>query len=309
MKFSYHKNCIGKPVKKFDEAEKRWNLWCGNKKINLGYGWVTVDLEFENIFDLLTIDGCAIAPALTNDHRIEENFLSHELALVDIDGGMTLEELQEHPFYKLYGSGYYTTSSHTDTDPRFRIIYRLPEPITDPEHMRMIYEGLMALHGSADVSCRDSARLFYGTVNAKHRELTGRFVDIFGLEIILEAYDFIMQEKKLIYQSTNNTNKEHEPASLQDVEQILDELRRHYSDLEYSRRRDVTWAVLSAVDKNNAISLMRARWPDADKTMKYEGFVNDHKRVAIRLGTVIVMIRKHNPNYGKRLVLQNNNII
>jgi hypothetical protein len=301
MKFSYHKDCIGKPEKRFNEEKKRYELWISTTKINLGYGWISAELEFEEIYELISAGGYAIAPALTSDHRTEETFLSHELALVDIDGGMSLAELQLHPFYKLYGSGYYTTPSHTATDQRFRIIYRLPCAITDPEAMRIIYQGLMVLHGSADIACKDSARLFYGTVNAEHREITDRMVDLEGIEIICKAYDIAMAERA--QQNTHTVkddNRTFAPATVEDVAEILDELRRHYTDLEYITRRDVTWAVLSSVGNADTVRLMRERWPDADKTMTYEGFVNDHKRTSLKLGTVVIMIRKHNPNFRKK---------
>jgi hypothetical protein len=301
MKFSYHKDCIGKPEKRFNEEKRRYELWIGNTKINLGYGWKTADLEFEEIYELISAGGNAIAPALTSDHRTEESFLSHEIALVDIDGGMTLQQLQEHPFYKLYGSGYYTTPSHRDDDPRFRIIYRLPIPITDPEAMRIIYQGLMMLHDHADIACKDSARLFYGTINAEHRELTNKMVDEEGIEIICRAYDIAMEERsQQSTQTFKDDGRTFAPATLEDVTELLDELRLYYSDLEYITRRDVTWAVLGAVGNADTVGLMRDRWPDADKTMTYEGFVNDYKHSTIGIGTIYHMIRRHNPNFRKK---------
>lgn len=300
MRFSYHKDCIGKPEKRVNLITHRPELWIGDKKINLGYGWNTAELEFEEIYELISNGGYAIAPALNSDNRCEENFVSHELALVDIDSGMTLSQLQDHPFYKLYGSGYYTTPSHTDEDPRFRIIYRLPCEISDPEAMRIIYQGLLVLHGAADISCKDSARLFYGTINAKHRELTNRTIDQEGIEIICKAYDIAKEERaQQQTHSVKNDNRTFAPAGVEEVGELLDELRKHYNDLSYSLRRDVTWAVLSAVSKTDAIELMRARWSDFDKNGKYEMIVDAYKRASLHLGTIVVMIRKHNPNFKK----------
>jgi hypothetical protein len=299
MKFSYHRDCIGKPEKKFNEETKRVELWIGNKKINLGYGWITADLEFEEIYELISAGGTAIAPALISDHRTEETFVSHEIALVDIDGGMTLQQLQEHPFYKLYGSGYYTTPSHRDDDPRFRIIYRLPVPIADPEAMRIIYQGLMALHGNADIACKDSARLFYGTIDAKHRELTNRIVTKEGIEIICLAYDMAM-EQRVKTVAVKDDSRNFDPVTVEDVAELLDELRKYYTDLEYVTRRDVTWAIASAIGNAETVRLMRDRWSDTGKTMTYEGFVADRKTTALTLGTIYHMIRKHNPMFRKQ---------
>jgi hypothetical protein len=308
MKFSYHRDCIGKPERRINE-QGRPELWISDKKINLGYGWKTADLEFEEIYELISAGGHAIAPALVGDHRTEENFISHEIALVDIDSGMTLKQLQEHPFYQLYGSGYYTTPSHKDDDPRFRIIYRLPVPITDPEAMRIIYQGLLALHGAADISCKDSARLFYGTVDAEHRELTDRMVTEEGIEIICLAYDLAMEERqKAVSAAVKNDNRTYDPVSIDDVAELLDELRKHYTDLSYSLRRDVTWAILSVVNKTDAVQLMRARWSDSDKNGKYEMIVDAYKRAQLHLGTIVVMIRKHDPMFRKSNAIGNETI-
>jgi hypothetical protein len=297
IKFSYHKDCIGKPEKR--EIDGKQTLWVGDKRINLGYGWKTAELPFEEIYELLSAAGYAFAPALNSDHRIQQTFISHELALVDIDSGMTLEELQEFPFYQMYGSGYYTTPSHTDAEPRFRILYRLPVAITDPEIMRVIYEGLLAVHGEADISCKDPVRLFYGTVDAKHREITNRSIDAEGLELLLAARDIVLGEQKKEIKVIND-NRDFEPKTVEQVAELLDELRKHYSDLSYYIRRDVTWAVAGTVGNQETVNLMRSRWNDSEKTMKYETFVNDRKRTSLTMGTIYHLIRQHNTMFGKQ---------
>jgi hypothetical protein len=299
MKFSYHRYCVGKPEKKFSDGKLTY--WVGNRKINLGYDWITAELEFEEIFELLSVGGYAFAPALNTEHRIQENFVSHELALVDIDSGMTIAELKQHPFYQLYGSGYYTTPSHTDTEPRFRILYRLPVAITEAETMRVIYEGLLAVHGSADISCKDAVRLFYGTVDAKHREITDRSIDAQGLELLIQARDIVIEQQQRNAPSIKHDDREYEPKTVEQVAELLDELRKYYVDLSYHLRRDVTWAVASAVSNIETVQLMRSRWNDSDKTMKYETFVNDRKKTALTLGTIYHIIRQHNPSFAKPL--------
>lgn len=298
--FSYHKDCIGKPEKRLMPGDDKETLWLGNKKINLGYGWITGELSFEDIYELLSVGGYAFAPALNSDHRIEANFVSHALALVDIDGGMTLEELQAFPFYQLYGSGYYTTPSHTDLNPRFRILYRLPCAITDAMTMRVIYSGLLAVHSSSDRACKDAVRLFYGTVNAQHREITDRMIDAEGLQLLVQANDIVFERSQPKNVDLKHNMRAYEPKSADEVADLLDELRKYYHSLPYDTRRDVTWAVMSAVDGATAVGLLRSRWTDANSTMKYESFANDRKRNDLSLGTIYHMIRQHNPTYGKK---------
>lgn len=295
MKFAYHPHCVGKPEKRANNE-----LWSNNRRINLGYGWITTKLEFEEIYELISVDGIAIAPALSDEHRTESNFVSSEIAMVDIDGGMTIEQLKAHPFYQLYGSGFYTTPSHTNSNPRFRIIYKMPCPITDPEAMRIVYEGLMMLHGSADVACKDSARLFYGTVNAQHREITNRSVDEEGVAIICKAYDIAQAERAQQIPMPVKDTRVFETADIVEVELLLDDLKKHYDILEYHQRRDVCWAVMSVLSGSDAVSVMRARWPDGSLNGKYEAFVKGYKRSDLHLGTIVIMIRRCDNDYRKR---------
>jgi hypothetical protein len=297
--FSYHKDCIGpKPEKRLVPGDTRETLWIGNKKINLGYGWQTAELPFEDIYELLSVHGYAFAPALSCDHRERPNFVSHEIALVDIDGNMTLEELHQHPFYCAYGSGYYTTSSHTEEHHKFRILYRLPCAITDADTMETIYEGLIALHqAKADKACKDAVRLFYGSLNAAKREMTDRMIDAEALQLIVLAADSVrppVKEVRLI-----DDSREYEPKTAEQVEELLDELCKYYPVLRYETRRDVTWAVMSAVDPATAIALLRSRWSDSNSTGKYEMFANDRKTNKLSLGTIYHMIRLYDPLYGR----------
>jgi hypothetical protein len=295
--FSYHKNCIGKPEKR--QVNGRQTLWIGDQRINLGYGWTTTQLPIEEIYQLLSRYGVAFAPALTSDHRIDANFVSHQLALVDIDSGMTIDELKVMSFYQQYGTGYYTTPSHTEESHRFRILYQLPVPVTDAATMRVIYEGLLAVHGAADIACKDAVRLFYGTVEARHRELTHRQIDSDGLLALLSARDQhqARQIKPVRTQSTRTPVTT--TTTTEQVAEILDELQRWYPALPYHQRLDVTWAVLSCQSPADTINLMRSRWPDAELNGKYEAAIDSYRRDELHLGTVVHMIRQHNPMYRR----------
>jgi hypothetical protein len=243
----------------------------------------------------LSEGGYAISPALKSNHRDEANFLSSELALIDIDDGMTLEDLETFEFYQLYGAGYYTTPSHSDANHRFRLIYRLPGVVTDPSTMRMIYRGLLTIHGVADTSCKDSARLFYGTINAVKKSMTDRIIDEEGLGLIISAYDYDNENKPV--KIIEYKDHDFEPKSVEELGQILDELKRHYPDLRNGPRSEVTWAVAGSCSAQDTIKLMRSRWPDNEKTEKYENFMASYKRKLISIGTLYYMIRQYNPEF------------
>jgi hypothetical protein len=59
------------------------------------------------------------------------------------------------------------------------------------------------------------------------------------------------------------------------------------------------------VNKTDAIQLMRARWSDGDKNGKYEMIVDAYKRASLHLGTIVVMIREHNPGFRKSNAIGN----
>jgi hypothetical protein len=298
IKFSYHRVCRGKPDKRLNAETNKNELWQGNIKINLGYGWQTTEQSFEDIYEMLSAGGYAFAPALTSDHRDQTTFVSHQVALVDIDSGMTIDELKQLPFYQKYGSGYYTTPSHTAEEPRFRILYRFEAPVTDTGLMRMVYEGLLSIHGAADASCKDPARLFFGTINAEHREITDRYVDIDGgFAEILQAYIAKEARQPKPQPVAATTGQQFPKKTVEEVAELLDDLRRYYPTLDYHTRRDVTWCVMSEMTGPQTISLMRSRWDDSDSAGKYETTVSDYKRASFHLGTIVIMIRKHNPTY------------
>jgi hypothetical protein len=297
ISFSYHKHCIGKP-----EKRATGELWCGNERINLGYGWATVALTYEEVFVMLSEGGYALGPALKSDHRDKSNFQSHQLALVDIDDGMSIAQLKQLEFYQRFGSGYYTTPSHTEAAPRFRVIYRLDKPVLDGEQMRALYEGLLAIHGAADISCKDPARLFYGTVEAQHAERTQRTLTEQGTAEALQARQRVLDARNQANLVPLRSGVQYDAPDLQQVQAALDDLRKHYPDLQYAVRFKVTRAVAAHIGVPQAVVAMRTRWPDTDKTVKYEELLKDPLQSGgPTLGSVIYMIRDADPSYRKSL--------
>ena len=88
MKLSIHETIRGKPSK--------------DSNVNLGYGWMNIDCAWADVFALITEDGVATSAELTCENRKEANFVSRELIMVDIDSGMTIEDLFNNDFYNLY---------------------------------------------------------------------------------------------------------------------------------------------------------------------------------------------------------------
>jgi hypothetical protein len=155
-------------------------------KTRLGNDWCNIDESYNGVFELITVDGFATSSELSDSHRCEENFFSRELLMIDIDGGMTLEELFIHPFYKKFGAGYYTTPSHTDQEPRFRILFRAEEPITDSENYKWMMSGLMSIFKCADTICGDPTRVYFGTVNCPNKEIRDKVLSMKAIQKLID---------------------------------------------------------------------------------------------------------------------------
>lgn len=238
MKLSIHSTIHGKPSKVLcDDGKTRY--YCDGQKVSLGYGWVNVESEWDDVFNLITVDGCATAPYLSCDNRKDATFVEHCLALVDIDSGMTIEQLFEHPFYDVFGAGFYTTPSHTDSDHRFRIIHRLEQPITNAEEMRLLYRALMGEYGNADASCKDAARLFFGTVNCLLKEQRSNTLP-------KDVVDYLVSElrSKDAEQVKTMDQVEYPPLNDEKKQRIIDLLKQSYIG-QYEQWRNIGWGMRS----------------------------------------------------------------
>ncbi|MDT4289604.1 hypothetical protein RO575_08540 [Methylomonas sp. MO1] len=160
----------GKP----DKIDKK--LLYGGKTINVSKDWCNIELSPSDLFELLTVKGCPICCKLNGDRRKSENFISHSVAMIDIDSGMRIDELSGHEFYLNYGYGYYTTPSHTDDAHKFRIIFILENDVKSTDAMTKLYKAIIKIFTSADKSCNDSVRFFNGTINAFHKEIIGNYL-------------------------------------------------------------------------------------------------------------------------------------
>jgi hypothetical protein len=233
MKVSFNDQWIGRPIK--DQNNK---LWHNGKQVYPGYQWSEVDESFETIFNALTVTGLAIGPVVKDGHRNRENFISHSIALVDIDKGMTIEELLTNDFYLKYGSGYYTSPSYTEEHHKFRIIFVLDDEITDIENLRHLYIGLMMVFECADTNCKDGSRLFYGSINAPRKEMTNRTLPSTMVKGLIKlSRDEAMERWKTV----DITKTYDEPSDAQ-KQKIIELLKRTFVG-DYEIWRTIGWGL------------------------------------------------------------------
>lgn len=143
----------------------------------LEYGspmWRSFNASFEN----KEIDLWGLAEAVYMGHPITtwhknrwrhgDNFLLGQHIGLDFDSGdekSSLDHLKCDPFVEQYASLIYTTPSHTEENPRSRVIFLLDQPIMQPKNYTMAATALLWIFGTADRQCKDPARFFYGSID------------------------------------------------------------------------------------------------------------------------------------------------
>jgi hypothetical protein len=121
-----------------------------------------VTLTLDEMIDQICNKGYAYCCAQLKDEskRNNENFKFAEIFAIDVDDGLTIDEALE---LDVTSSALflYTTANHRPDKHRFRIVFDLPRPVSDPETYKAIVNKFIALYGS-DRNTKDEARIFYG---------------------------------------------------------------------------------------------------------------------------------------------------
>lgn len=286
MKIAFHDFVKGKP-EQTKINDKVYVLQQDGHTVNLGYGWFNVDLPYKDIFELITVDGLATSSELKNDHRADINFVSRQLFMVDIDNGMTIQELFNNDFYNEFGCGFYTTKRHTDDNHRFRIMFMTEEPITDVNTCKKIIRGLLTMFESADTSCKDASRIYYGTVNCQIKECREKYLPKYITDELVKLIDSLDNNKQSNYVPTTYDNKQTIPVDM--VNELLYLISQKTGNLrgEYEQWRTIAWATCHTVGMNDAHNLMMRYWPDKTKKEIKTLTSWKHKSDSPTVGTLI----------------------
>lgn len=280
MKLSIHPDIKGKP-KQTDRG-----YFVDNKQVNLGYGWMNIDVEWDQIFELITNDGYATSAELSSDNRKEEYFLSRQLFMVDIDDGMTIQELLNDDFYNCFGAGFYTTARHTDDAHRFRIVFVTENPITNSNDVKKLTRGLLTMFRSADISCKDATRLYYGAPNCVIKESANRILSKEACDELIRMIDEIDRET----QKATQTLIQLDTVDEEFVDYLLNKISHKVGTLkgDYNVWLSIAWATCHAIGLHQAKNLMMKYWP-AKTTKEKHAFQSWNRSSSPTLGTLIKM--------------------
>ena len=96
-----------------------------------------------------------------NNRRLADNFISCDLLTYDIDSGLSIDECSSIIESQKLCCLCLPSPSHTDKNPRFRIILPLARTITSAEVYAETWLRGAELFGVVDPQCRDTARFFF----------------------------------------------------------------------------------------------------------------------------------------------------
>lgn len=323
INFAYNPHWCGKPTFKTDNNGNTVLNNYGHPQlfnnhgqaVNLGYGWINEELTFNEFFELVADVGLATTCKLSTEHRKLDNFVSHDVAFVDIDNDdadtayMKISDVDNDSYYQQYGAAYYASPSHLlkNNVDKFRIIFHLESTIDNADDMKALYVGLRSVYPAADKSCNDPVRLFYGTPKCEIKGINGKVLPNSEISRLIELGKTPVQPTKkpeqIRYTAPQNQTKTTTVFNntVKDIVEILIEYKKHYPILKYDRRRNVTWSCCTVLDSQEVLLILREMWPDYDSNTKYEYFIDTFDNTKARtIGSLIAEIREHNEDFRKK---------
>lgn len=190
--FAYNPNLVNKPpVLPVSSVQRRmWN------RINGGF--VSVRRTPIGLMKLIT-SGHPYT-ATHRGYRHERNFIKGQTLSLDFDTGdgqSSIPGLMDDPFIAANATFLYTTPSHTLEKPRARAVFVLDTAVGSPAIYALAARSLVRLYQQSDQSCKDPARIFFGSKDCATRWIGNR-MPLVVLRDIMEQVrqeDLEMKEK------------------------------------------------------------------------------------------------------------------
>lgn len=154
-----------------------------------------------------------------NNWRHTDNYICGQHIGLDFDTcdeRSTLRYLINDKFIGRYAAFCYTTMSHTDEEPRARVIFLLDAPIQQAKNYTLAAAALLWVFGTADRQCKDAVRFFYGAPGCQFEYLNNTLPLETIKQLIRQYQETGMTEKRQAL-----TNGYSAPASQQEVADAL----------------------------------------------------------------------------------------
>ncbi len=129
--------------------------------------WENVELTIDDFINFVAVEGHAFCAQLSGN-RSSANYKLTNLVSLDIDAGTTLKEALEDDFSQKYLTFFYTTSSHTVDENRFRLGFLLDRDLDNGNEYAAIKRAL-GLRYCSDPSTHDPSRISFGNQHATYQ--------------------------------------------------------------------------------------------------------------------------------------------
>ena len=215
----------------------------------------------EEIMEHLTVMGHPIccAELQVNDKtqlckREGASFISAQVIGVDIDKTSTpFEALRDDPWLKAHASFAYTTASHTEAEPRYRIMFVLAKPIQSPEQYRAAVTGLIDKLGG-DQNTKDNVRIWYGSVNAQVH-IWGKVLDERTIDTLIKSSEEERHEQRMY--DTFSASK----ITMDDVRDMLRYIPPQQAHIDWKK---IVAATFDAVGTGPEVLAMLEQWSPSE---------------------------------------------
>ncbi len=120
--------------------------------------------NLEEVLSLLSAPNYyVVSPGIFEGRPTVSNWRKQKLFFLDFDKGITPEEVRERfKEFDITPNAYYSTFSHTDDAPRFRVILMLDDYINNNEVAKYIINSLLKIFPEADQNCKGIERIYLG---------------------------------------------------------------------------------------------------------------------------------------------------
>lgn len=171
--------------------------------------------------------GYTICPAIMDGGASAANWTQQAVFLVDIDNDKDEPILSVSKALAICKTNnilpafYYYTFSHSDSKPKFRLVFICNEIITDTSIRAAVVNALIALFPQSDKACGNADRIFLGT-NSK--AVICDLEATFTIENALSSYAAVAQKPM--------------PKPVSTADKDLDKLKREFDFLGYLKQRN-----------------------------------------------------------------------
>lgn len=133
--------------------------------------------------------GYTWSPGLFKGTRSNYNWQQQSVFALDFDSGITIDQVLDRcRQFCLAPQIWYSTFSDSPAKQKFRVVFFLDQPVTDPKLFEFLIESLLRLFPEADQSCKDAGRFFFGGLDSVviHTEPipTSQFIDALSINTI-----------------------------------------------------------------------------------------------------------------------------